>query len=152
MSCICQIKYKDFICPLFSLDATRITIKSIAYIYTMPTRSNGFLWGFIAGLLLGAGAGGHALRLVVLGMDTLTTRHYVAGFAVILYLVAGLLVCLRRKAGLYIAILGPLGGITAVTLSPQAQIDTFQVVLGIPQFLAIGLSVWLLIKEGNRQK
>jgi hypothetical protein len=105
------------------------------------------IWGLVAGLLLGAGLFGHALRLVILGTDTISPRHYVAGFAVLLYLVSGLLVYFKKKSGLYIAILGPVGGITAVTLSPNAHIDTFQVVLGIPQMLALVLSVYILIKE-----
>lgn len=107
------------------------------------------IWGLVAGLLLGAGVGGHTLRLVVLGIDfnnmsSITSRHYVAGFAILLYLIAGILTFLKNKIGLWIAILGPLGGITAVTLSPNAHIDLFQVILGIPQFLAIGLSMYLL--------
>lgn len=107
------------------------------------------IWGLTAGLLLGAGVGGHALRLVVLGTDfsnmsNIGSRHYVAGFAILLYLIAGLLTLFKSKIGLWIAILGPLGGITAVTLSPNAHIDLFQVVLGIPQFLAIGFSIYLL--------
>lgn len=105
------------------------------------------IWGFVAGLLIGAGLFGHALRLVILGTEIITPRHYVAGFAVLLYLIAGLLVYFRKKSGLYIAILGPVGGITAVSLSPNAHIDTFQVVLGIPQMLAAVLSVYILIKE-----
>ena len=107
------------------------------------------IWGFISGILIGAGCFGHALRLVILGMDALTPRHYVAGFAVLLYLIAGLLVYFRKKIGLYITILGPIGGITAVTLSPNAHIDTFQIVLGIPQMLAVILSVYILYNKRN---
>lgn len=102
------------------------------------------LWGFVAGLLLGAGVCGHALRLVVLEFNTIGPRHYVAGFAILLYLVAGILVLYKQKTGLWITILGPIGGITAVSLSPNAHIDLFQIVLGIPQFLAIGIAIYLL--------
>ena len=105
------------------------------------------IWGLIAGLLIGAGLFGHALRLVILGMDSISPRHYVAGFAVLLYLIAGLLVYCRKKIGLFIAILGPVGGITTVALSRNAHIDTFQIVLGIPQMLALVLSVYILLKE-----
>jgi hypothetical protein len=106
------------------------------------------IWGFTAGLLLGAGVFGHALRLVTLADTEVGPRHYVAGFAVLLYLVAALLVFFKNKLGLLISILGPLGGITAVSLSPNAQIDLFQIVLGIPQFLAIGCAFYLLVKKG----
>ncbi|MCZ7586230.1 MAG: hypothetical protein M5R36_24525 [Deltaproteobacteria bacterium] len=102
------------------------------------------LWGMTTGLLVGAGVGGHALRLVVLGMSGIGARHAVAGFAVLLYGTAAALTFMQRKAGLWIAVLGPLGGVTAVTLAPGASIDTFQVVLGVFQFLALGLSLYLL--------
>ena len=107
------------------------------------------IWGFTAGLLLAAGVFGHALRLVILGMDNIGPRHYVAGFAVLLYLVTAILVFAKNKIGLWITILGPLGGITAVSLSPNAQIDLFQIVLGIPQFLAIGCAFYLLVKKDS---
>ena len=49
------------------------------------------IWGLIAGLLIGAGVFGHALRLQVLGFgDGWSGRHTVAGAAVIMYLVSGL--------------------------------------------------------------
>ena len=102
------------------------------------------LWGFIAGILIGAGVGGHALRLQILGLGEWIGRHTVAASAVVLYLVAGILVYFKKKLGLWITIIGPLIGITAVTLSPMAQIDGFQLVLGIPQFLALFLSIYLL--------
>ena len=105
------------------------------------------LWGFVAGLLAGAGVFGHALRLVILGTGEIGARHFVAGFAVLLYAVAAALAFTRHKAGLWVAILGPLGGITAVTLAPSAHVDTFQVVLGIPQFVALGLSVYILSRN-----
>ena len=103
-------------------------------------------WGIIAGLLIGAGVFGHALRLEVLGFEAWTGRHTVASAGVALYLVAGILVYFKKKLGLWIAIVGPLIGITAVTISPNASIDTFQLVLGIPQFLAIFLSIYLLLQ------
>ncbi|MCC6158355.1 MAG: hypothetical protein IT350_09915 [Deltaproteobacteria bacterium] len=102
------------------------------------------LWGLTAGLLLGAGAAGHALRLVTLAGTPLGARHAVAGFAILLYTLAGVLALLRRREGLWIAILGPVGGVTAVTLAPNAHIDLFQIVLAIPQMAALALSVWLL--------
>ena len=102
------------------------------------------LWGLVTGLLVGAGIFGHALRLVILGVDKFTPRHAVAGFAIVLYGVASTLAFFRQKSGLWIAVLGPLGGITAITFAPNAHIDTFQVVLGVPQCLALGLSLYLL--------
>lgn len=107
------------------------------------------LWGLIAGLLLGAGVGGHALRLVTLAGTPLGARHGVAAFAVLLYGVAGVLALFRRREGLWIAILGPIGGVTAVTLAPAAHIDTFQLVLGVPQMLALALSVHVLRADKN---
>ncbi len=101
-------------------------------------------WGLVAGLLLGAGAGGHALRLVTLVDQPLGARHAVAGFAVALYALAGLLALARRREGLWIAILGPVGGVTAVTLAPNAHIDLFQIVLGVPQMAALALAAWVL--------
>lgn len=105
------------------------------------------IWGIVTGLLLGAGAFGHALRIVVLDNSAYSDRHTVAIAAVVIYLTASILTFFKNKIGLYIAIIGPLMGITAVTLSPKAQIDLFQMVLGIPQFLAIFLSIVLLVKS-----
>jgi hypothetical protein len=103
------------------------------------------IWGLVTGLLLGAGVFGHALRIVILDNSSFTDRHTVAIAAVVMYSIASILTFFKHKAGLYIAIIGPLMGITAVTFSPKAQIDLFQLVLGVPQFLAIFLSVYLLI-------
>jgi len=108
------------------------------------------LWGFVAGLLAGAGVGGHALRLVILSWDEIGARHAVAGFAVLLYGVAATLTFMRKRAGLWIAVLGPAGGVTAVTLAPRANIDAFQIVLGVPQVLAVALAVYLLVGERGR--
>lgn len=101
-------------------------------------------WGLTAGLLLGAGVGGHALRLATLDWDALGARHAVAGFACLLYAVAGGLSWAQKRTGLWISILGPVGGVTAVLLAPGASIDTFQVVLGVPQAVAAALAVYLL--------
>ena len=89
------------------------------------------------------------MRLVTLADTEIGSRHYVAGFAVLLYLATAILVFAKNKIGLWITILGPLGGITAVSLSPNAQIDLFQIVLGIPQFLAIGCAIYLLVKKDS---
>lgn len=109
------------------------------------------IWGIITGLLLGAGVFGHALRIVILDNSTFTDRHSVALAAIGIYLAATIFSFFKNKIGLYIAIIGPLIGITAVTFSPKAQIDLFQMVLGIPQFLAIFLSIYLLIKSKERR-
>lgn len=103
-------------------------------------------WGLVSGLLLGAGVGGHALRLVTLDHTDIGARHAVAGFACLLYGVAGALSWAEKKLGLWVSILGPVGGVTAVLLAPNAQIDTFQIVLGVPQALATMLAVYLLWK------
>lgn len=102
------------------------------------------LWGVTCGLLLGAGVGGHALRLVTLE-GGIGPRHLVAGFACLLYGTAGALTWAEKKSGLWVSILGPVGGVTAVLLAPGASIDTFQIVLGIPQAVATLLAIWLLV-------
>ncbi len=107
------------------------------------------IWGIVTGLLIGAGIFGHALRLVILGADKFTPRHAVAGFALLLYGAAAILTYFEKRAGLWIAVLGPLGGITAITLARNAHIDLFQVVLGVPQMMALALSVYLL--RGDRR-
>jgi hypothetical protein len=61
------------------------------------------IWGFVAGLLIGAGVFGHALRLVILESNEITPRHYVAGFAVLLYTVSGLLTYISEKKADYIS-------------------------------------------------
>jgi len=103
-------------------------------------------WGLTSGLLLGAGVGGHALRLVTLEFTDIGPRHAVAGLACLLYAVAGGLTWAEKKAGLWISILGPLGGVTAVLLAPNSSIDTFQIVLGVPQAVAAALAIYLLWK------
>lgn len=108
-------------------------------------KSLDLIWGIIVGLLIGAGVFGHALRLQTLGFDEWTGRHVVAGAGVLLYLISGILVYFRKPLGLWIAIIGPLTGIIAVVLSPNAHIDSFQLILGIPQFLAIFLSIYVLL-------
>jgi hypothetical protein len=107
------------------------------------------LWGLVTGLLVGAGVFGHALRLVILGTDEFVGRHAVAGFAVLLYGVASAFAFFRHRAGLWIAVLGPVGGITAVTLSPNAHVDAFQIVLGVPQIMALALALYLLRKPAT---
>lgn len=111
----------------------------------MQDKQSNLIWGLIAGLLIGAGVFGHALRLQTLGFEEWTGRHTVAGAAIVMYLISAILVYFKKRLGLWIAIIGPLMGITAVTVSPNASIDGFQLVLGLPQFLAIFLSIYLLL-------
>jgi len=108
-----------------------------------PLTTEDKLWGVTCGLLFGAGVGGHALRLVTLDGD-FGPRFLVAGFACLLYAVAGSLAWAEKKSGLWISILGPVGGVTAVLLAPGASIDTFQIVLGVPQAVATVLAIWIL--------
>jgi hypothetical protein len=116
----------------------------------------GHLWGLVSGLLFGAGVAGHALRLVVLGAfgdpgaPPADGRHAVAAVAIALYGLALALTLARRRAGLWIAVLGPFVGATAVLVLPSASIDAFQVVLGVPQFVAAGIGLWLLRRDHAR--
>lgn len=121
---------------------------------------NGFITGLIAGILIGAGVGGHVLRLVVLydeyqfhadvaaafGMPATTSvkgRALVALAAVALYSVAAVLVMLGQDAGLWVALGGPLVGLAAV-LALHAQVDSFQRALGVFQAIASVLAAYML--------
>jgi hypothetical protein len=109
------------------------------------------LWGIITGLLVGAGVFGHALRLVTLAsVEDMEGRRLVAVAGVILYGLASPLTLMRHQAGLWIAILGPFAGVAGVLVVGKFP-DTFQIVLGIPQFLAIGLGLWLLARSRQQE-
>lgn len=101
------------------------------------------LWALAAGILFGAGVGGHALRLVVLE-GGLGARHLVAGAACLLYGVAALLTFLEKKAGLWITVIGPMVGISAVLLAPNASVDAFQITLGVFQAVATLIALVVL--------
>jgi hypothetical protein len=105
-----------------------------------------YVRGLVVGLLLGAGVAGHVLRLVTLEplSSGATGRHGVALVAIAIYSVAALLVGCDVSAGYWIAILGPVGGVTAV-LATGNTIDRFQVVLGVPQAIAGALSIVALL-------
>ena len=104
---------------------------------------------FAAGLLLGAGVGGHALRLVVLSQDNEPDaqqrgRYAVAIAGMVLYGFAALLASLQHPLGLVITIVGPGVGVGAV-LVLGAKVDRFQVVLGVFQLAAAVVSLGMLI-------
>jgi hypothetical protein len=107
-------------------------------------------YGFIAGLLFGAGVGGHALRLVTL--DSMKgPRAFIAWSAMAIYGLGALLCLLEQVVGLYIAIVFPVVGISAVLLTKN-KVDAFQLVLGVFQLVALVASVlrllsgaWLLL-------
>ena len=107
------------------------------------------LWGATAALLFAASVG-HALRLVDLGWTLhgpgrdLTGRDYVAIAAIIGYGVVSVPVWLERKIWLWVSIIGPFVGLSAVILIPGATPDLFQVVLGIIQFVGMFMAIWLL--------
>lgn len=105
--------------------------------------------GFIAGSLLCAGVGGHALRLVTLRGALFAPenrgRVFIAVSAIVIYGLATVLVLLGLTAGYWLALIFPFVGVSAVLLlGKRAHIDLFQVVLGVFQFLAAGLSAWML--------
>lgn len=106
-------------------------------------------WGAVAGLLWGASVG-HVLRLLELGwtwsgpLNAWTGRDGVACAAVVIYAVSSVLAWLERREALWVSVLGPLGGLTAVILLPTAHVDAFQVVLGGIQAVALVISAWLL--------
>ena len=92
-----------------------------------------FLWGFTAGVLFGAGVGGHCLRL----LDTAcgSARQYVAAIAVLVYALATALTACHSSWGLVLAMGGPPVGLTLV-LATHNTVDRFQVVLGVFQLAA----------------
>ena len=101
---------------------------------------------FVSGLLLGAGVGGHALRLVELSaapVDGQLGRYFVAISAILLYGTASVLAGLGYHAGLWIAIIGPLIGVSAVLLL-GGRVDSFQLALGVFQVIGAVVSAWLL--------
>ncbi len=102
------------------------------------------LWGVILGLLIGANLGGHVLRLTLLGFSTITQRHYIPLFALVLYGVAAVLVFLKRKAGLWIALLAPLVGLLIISIVPNLHLEPFQVAMGLIEFPAILCAAYLL--------
>jgi hypothetical protein len=105
---------------------------------------------FIAGLLFGAGVGGHALRLVTL--DSLKgPRAFIAWSAMVIYGLGVALCLFEQAAGLYIAIVFPVVGVSAVLLTKN-KVDAFQRVLGVFQLVALFASAlrllsgaWLLL-------
>lgn len=118
----------------------------VAKVTPSPARPTGtdYVWGLISGLQLGAGVGGHALRLVTLHHEPLGFRQVVATGALIIYGAAFGLTLRRHRAGLWIALIGPFVGVAAVVTVMSEPPDAFQVVLGIPQLIAQVLAAWLL--------
>jgi hypothetical protein len=100
------------------------------------------IYGLIAGLLFGSGVGGHALRILT---TTDPTRLFIAYAAMVIYFGGGVF-CLMPNpiAGLVIAVLFPIVGVTAVIVTGH-KVDKFQIVLGIPQVVAAVLSVVALL-------
>jgi hypothetical protein len=107
------------------------------------------MWGTTAALLFAASVG-HALRLVQLGWTLsgpgrpLVGRDWVAISAIVLYGAFAAIVWGEKRWGLWVAVVGPLMGVSSVLILPAAQIDLFQVVLGIVQFVGIATAAWLL--------
>jgi hypothetical protein len=104
------------------------------------------LWGFITGMMFGAGVFGHALRLVTLIGEPWGERNFVGIAGMVLYGAASILTWYKMKIGLWIAVIGPLIGLSFVAFGHKTHVDTFQIVLGIPQFLAIAVSIYMLVK------
>lgn len=102
--------------------------------------------GIIAGLLLGSGVNGHALRLVTLAGDPdAKGRRFVATAACLIYGGAAISVIAGSPVGYVVAIVGPVVGVTSV-LALRAKVDRFQVVLGFGQVAAGLLSAWELAR------
>ena len=112
-------------------------------------------YAFLAGLLLGAGVFGHALRIVTLKtyrglpFDSEefrrdTNRMAIAVAAIVLYSMAGMFATFDSPVACYIAIGGPVLGVTGVLVT-GAKIDTFQLVLGIPQVFAAITAILILL-------
>jgi hypothetical protein len=117
------------------------------------------IYGFISGLLVGAGVGGHALRLVTLNPEEYVvldghlsnadarkaerTRRFIAWSAIVIYGVGSVLCAFQNVGGPIIAIVFPFVGVTAVLVTGH-KLDMFQIVLGVFQALAAVLSVAVL--------
>lgn len=98
-------------------------------------------YGFIGGLLFGAGVGGHALRFT---MKPDRARAFIAGSAMLIYGIGAALCLFSSPIGLWIAILFPIVGVTAVLVTGH-KLDAFQIVLGIFQAVAAVLSILTLL-------
>lgn len=102
------------------------------------------LWGIVLGLLIGANLGGHVLRLTLLGFSAITPRHYIPIFALVLYFVAAVLVFLKQKVGLWIALLAPFVGLIIISIVPNLHLEPFQVAMGVIEFPAVLCAAYLL--------
>jgi hypothetical protein len=109
---------------------------------------------FVSGLLFGAGVGGHVLRLVELSKkedeeyfptedrklwrikapEDKRGRYFVAISAILLYGLASALAGFGVSAGLWIAIIGPMVGVSAVLIL-GGKVDRFQIALGVFQVI-----------------
>jgi hypothetical protein len=113
-------------------------------------------YGFIGGLLFGAGVGGHALRFTMqpdpavrsgaapIAVPLDRTRAFIAGSAMLIYGLGAALCLFSSAVGLWIAILFPIVGVTAVLVTGH-KLDAFQIVLGIFQAVAAVLSILTLL-------
>jgi hypothetical protein len=104
------------------------------------------LRGTILGLLLGAGVGGHALRIVTLDLTDprSKSRKYIAVGAMVLYAIAAVQVFFHYTSGSFLTIFGPVVGVTAV-IGSGTKVDLFQLVLGVFQILAAVAAIALLV-------
>lgn len=100
------------------------------------------LYSFEAGLLVGAGVCGHALRLATLEQGE-QDREWIAIAAMFWYGTAAMYCGQENSIGAWMAIVGPALGLTAVLLT-RNRVDKFQVTLGVFQLLAAVEAVRIL--------
>lgn len=112
-------------------------------------------WGLLAGLMAGV-VQSHAVQPVaaLTGALEWQGKTWVSVAGAVLYGVALALLLLRKRAGLWVAVLGPPAGFTAVLLGVLAvhlgwssgpmRVDAFQVVGGVPQLAALWLAAPML--------
>lgn len=84
----------------------------------------------------------HLLRFFL--FDDPMARKIIAGTAVVLYGLTAVLLVREKLAGVWIAIIGPLVGVTLVLLTHN-HVDAYQIGIGVSQFVGVGYGIRLLV-------
>lgn len=113
------------------------------------------MYGEITGLLIGAGVGGHALRVVVLSQDPIPNekqkgRYALAICAMVFYSISAFLVHQEYMFGLIMSVIGPFLGLTTVLVFLKDKVDLFQRVLGVFQALPVLLAIGQIVINWHR--
>lgn len=115
-------------------------------------------WGLLAGLMAGV-VQSHAVQPIaaLTGALEWQGKTWVSVAGAVVYSVALALLLLRKRAGLWFAVVGPPVGLTLVLLGALAvrlgwlagpvRVDAFQLVGGVPQLAALWLAAAMLRRE-----